>query len=83
MPDNALSPRMRGALVAGDRIDLAFSLPVAGAPAIRAVGEVVRVVPEDRGPHQPAGAGIRFREISARNRLEISRYLRERSGEAP
>ena len=38
--------KTRERLRIGDRIDLAFSLPVAGAPAIRAVGEVVRVVPE-------------------------------------
>lgn len=75
--------KTREKLRVGERVDLAFSLPAAGTPAIRAVGEVVRVVEEDQGPHQPAGAGIRFREISARNRLEITRYLREHAGETP
>ena len=80
---NGLFLKTHDPLRPGDQVDLTFSLPTHGGAPIRVVGEVVRIVVDDERAHQPAGAGIRFREISARNRLEISRYLREHTGDAP
>lgn len=66
----------------GDHIELSFTLPTSGASPIRALGEVIRIVTDESAPHHHAGAGIAFKALSARQRLEISRFLRERTGEA-
>lgn len=64
----------RDPLEAGSRIDVAFTLPVPGAPRLTARGEVVRVEVETA----PFGAGIRFTSIGAGDRAEIVRWSRGR-----
>lgn len=67
----------RDPLEAGSRIDVAFTLPLPGAPRIAARGEIVRV--ETGTP--PLGAGVRFTSMAAGDRAEIARWRRGR-GEA-
>ena len=76
-----LSTRER--LEPGDTLDLIFSLGEPGAQTIRAQGEVVRTVEEGTLPGGAAGAGVRFNTLSARSRLEISRFLRGKAEDAP
>lgn len=64
----------RDPLEAGSRIELAFTLPVPGAPRLTAQGEIVRV----EVTHPPLGAGVRFTSIAATDRAEIARWLRGR-----
>ena len=64
----------RDPLEAKARIDLAFTLPLPGAPRIAAKGEIVRV--EAGTP--PFGAGIRFTSLPAHDRAEIARWRRGR-----
>ncbi len=75
--------RTHEALAPGDLLDLTFTLPVSGATPIRAAARVVRVVAKEAGPHLPVGVGLRFEGLRARDRLEISRFVRERVGSAP
>jgi CheY-like chemotaxis protein len=65
----------------GDTLDLTFSLPSPETATIRARGEVVRTVREGALPGAAVGAGVRFHALSARSRLEISRFLRGENGE--
>jgi uncharacterized protein (TIGR02266 family) len=64
----------RDPLEAGSRIDVAFTLPIPGAPRVTAKGEVVRVEVETA----PFGAGVRFTSIGAADRAEIVRWSRGR-----
>jgi uncharacterized protein (TIGR02266 family) len=64
----------RDPLEAGARIDLAFTLPIPGAPRVSARGEIVRVEVEKA----PVGAGIRFTTLAASDRAEIVRWSRGR-----
>ncbi len=63
----------------GDLVDLRFSLPGSTPTVIQAQGRVVRTA-KDEGTHHATGVGIQFTDLSARNHLEISRFLRERVG---
>jgi hypothetical protein len=56
----------------GQAVDLTFTLPVSGSRPLHAGAEVVRV--------SPAGIGAAFRRLAARDRLEISRFVREHPG---
>jgi uncharacterized protein (TIGR02266 family) len=67
----------RDPLEAGTRIDVAFTLPIPGAPRLTAKGEVVRVEVETA----PLGVGIRFTSIAATDRAEIVRWSRGRGAE--
>jgi len=53
----------------GQTVDLAFALPVSGSRPLRASAEVLRV--------GAGGIGAAFRRLSARDRLEIARFVRE------
>jgi CheY-like chemotaxis protein len=73
----------REKLEPGDTLDVTFNLPAPGGSTIRARGEVVRTVREGSEPERVPGAGVRFHALSARSRLEISRFLRENMEETP
>jgi uncharacterized protein (TIGR02266 family) len=66
----------------GDLLELALRLPVSGQREMRATGQVARVeAPGTDGPGV-AGVGIRFERMSARDRVEIARFVRENGGGA-
>jgi hypothetical protein len=54
----------------GEKVVLAFHLPIPGGRDVRAEGEVVRV--------QPGGIAVHFKAIAAADRVELGRYLRSR-----
>ena len=72
---NGLFLKTRQPLEEGSRLQLAFDLPAADQPTIRVDAEVVRVVAPDRDSHLIPGAGLRFRGISERDRLDIAGYV--------
>jgi CheY-like chemotaxis protein len=64
----------------GDLLDLLLRLPVRGEREVVATGRVARVeASEGEGP-AVAGVGIRFERLSARDRIEIGRFVREHGG---
>jgi CheY-like chemotaxis protein len=64
--------KTRDRFEAGQMVDLTFTLPVSGGRPLRAGAEVVR--------GGAGGIGAAFRRLAARDRLEISRFVREHAG---
>ena len=62
----------------GDDIEVSFALPVPGGRSIRATGVVVRTVTPLQDAHHLAGVAIRLVQISAADRVEIARAIRQR-----
>lgn len=68
----------------GQTVHLTFALPISGSRPLHAEAEVVRVASGGSGPHSSPGIGAAFRRLAARDRLEISRFVREHAvPEAP
>jgi uncharacterized protein (TIGR02266 family) len=65
----------------GENLQVEFDLP--GEERVRADGVVVRLVRPDRDSHLIPGVGIRFRSLSAGDRLRISRFIRKEGEVAP
>jgi uncharacterized protein (TIGR02266 family) len=63
----------------GDTVGLAFTLPMPGGHPIHADAQVVRTEEARVEAHRSTGIGVAFRRLSARDRLEIARFVRERS----
>jgi CheY-like chemotaxis protein len=64
----------------GEAVDLSFVLPVSGSRSLHAGAEVIRAVAAIADSPAAAGAGVAFRRLSARDHLEISRFVREHAG---
>jgi uncharacterized protein (TIGR02266 family) len=64
----------------GESVRLTFALPVSGSRPLAVEAEVVRIAEGGPGAHASPGVGVVFRRLSARDRLEISRFLREHAG---
>ncbi len=73
--------KTRDAFEAGDALELTFTLPVPAPRPIHAGGHVVRTVAARPESHLVAGVGVAFSRISAADRIEITRFVRERAGE--
>jgi len=59
----------------GESVRVVFDLPHADQPTIRAKARVVRVIEPERDSHLVAGAGLRFVELSAADRAELSAFV--------
>jgi hypothetical protein len=64
--------KTRDAFEVGQSLDLSFTLPGPGGRPLLAGAEVVRV--------SAGGIGAAFRRLAARDRVEISRFVREHPG---
>jgi CheY-like chemotaxis protein len=56
-------------------LQVIFDLPLEDRPTIRADGHVVRVVPAEPDSYLIPGFGVRFRQISARDRSALTRFV--------
>ena len=62
----------------GEEIQLELLLPHPAGRSLRATGVVVRTVASQQDAHHLTGVGIRFHELSATDRVEIGRLVRNR-----
>lgn len=74
--------KTRDAFHPGEELQMLFRLHVGAPSTIRASGPVVRAVPGHADSPLIPGIGVRFTELSARDRLEIATFVRS-GGEAP
>jgi uncharacterized protein (TIGR02266 family) len=64
-----------------DALDLTLTLPVPAPRPIHAGGRVVRTVAARPDSQVVAGVGVAFTRISATDKVEVTRFVRERAGE--
>ena len=67
----------------GERVQLAFQIPVPGGREIRVAAEVVRAEPLQPGEAGTSGIAARFLGLAAADRVELGRFLRERGRGTP
>ena len=66
-----------GTCARGDLLDLALRMPFRGDDEIRAAGRVVRVEGPEGDHGGISGIGVVFEHLSARDRIEIVRFVRD------
>lgn len=71
-----------GSCADGEVVELVLRLPVGLEREVRASGRVVRTEEAARNGAGVAGVGIRFERLSAGDRVEIGRFVREHAREA-
>lgn len=75
--------KSRESFRAGESLQVIFDLPSPERPTIRADGKVVRRVAADPDSHLIPGIAMRFENLSARDRRDISEYVAGRGEAAP
>ncbi len=67
--------RVRESLAVGEPVQLIVDLPGDPQSAVRAAGEVARLVPSERDSHLVPGIALRFLRISPRDRGKLARFV--------
>jgi len=67
--------RVRESLAVGDPVQVIVDLPGDPKSAVRAAGEVARLVPSERDSHLVPGIALRFLRISPRDRGKLARFV--------